>query len=222
MSLVVVVGLLGGCTVRPVTGSPAEHAVSAPVGVPTFGTSTVPTTPAPSTSARHSLQPGTRMLGVTGQRLSEAYQRLATVGFTPELIHAVDGSDQGRVVLNTVNWIVDFQTPQAGGAVDERTVVTLTVTKPTDGKGDRTATPGVVPNVVCKDADSATSLLRVAGVRDVALLDGTGGRRGVVVQQNWVVTAQSIAPGSRADTTTKITLTVVKYGEPTGDSRCAS
>jgi hypothetical protein len=101
-------------------------------------------------------------------------------------------------------------------------VVTLTVSKPTDGKGDRTATPGVAPNVVCKDADGATNLLRIAGFRDVALVDGTGGRRAVVVQQNWVVTAQSIAPGSRPDTTTKITLTVVKYGEPTGDSRCAS
>jgi hypothetical protein len=65
-------------------------------------------------------------------------------------------------------------------------------------------------------------LLRTAGFKDIALVDGAGKRRAVIVHQNWVVTAQSTAPGSRPDTMTKITLTVVKYGEPTGDSRCAS
>jgi hypothetical protein len=222
------VGLLGGCTARPVTLAPSERAVSAPAVAPTLGTSIAPAssiasvTPASSTSARHNFTPGTRMLDVTGQRLSDAYQRLAEVGFTSGLVRAIDGSDQDRVVLNTVNWIIDAQTPQASSIVNERTVVTLTVTKPTDGKGDRTATPGVVPNVVCKDAEGAVNLLRVAGFRDVALIDGTGERRGVIVHQNWVVTRQSTAPASRPDATTKITLEVVKYGEPTGDSRCAS
>jgi hypothetical protein len=43
-----------------------------------------------------------------------------------------------------------------------------------------------------------------------------------VVDRNWVVIRQSVAAGARPDKKARITLTAVKFGEPTGDSGCKS
>ena len=56
----------------------------------------------------------------------------------------------------------------------------------------------------------------------VTVADGTGKGRLQILDRDWVVIAQSPAPGTKPDLLTRVVLTAVKYGEPTGRSGCAS
>ena len=76
--------------------------------------------------------------------------------------------------------------------------------------------------MVCLDLQSAQDALRAAGFYVVTPHDGTGKSRVVLVDRNWVVIVQSVRPGTSPDRLTHIVLTVVKFGEPTGDSGCPS
>lgn len=157
---------------------------------------------------------------VTGARLSDAVTTLGDAGF--HKINPTDAGPENRVIVDSENWVVDVQEPAAGTTVDTGTRITLRVRKPTDGAGAGTVTGGVVPDVVCKDLQSAQDTLQKAGFFNVSSQDGTGQDRLQIVDRNWLVTRQSAAPGSRPDKKSRITLTAVKYGEPTGDSGCKS
>jgi beta-lactam-binding protein with PASTA domain len=156
---------------------------------------------------------------VVGKRLSDAIPALTGAGF--DKIDSKDGSAEHRAVVNPDNWTVRAQNPAAGTRAAENTRITLTVTKPTDDAGGSTdTTSGVMPDVVCKDLQTAQDTLQAAGFPLITSTDGTGQGRMQLVDRNWVVIAQSAAPGTHPAQNGRIVLTVVKFGEDTRNSGC--
>jgi beta-lactam-binding protein with PASTA domain len=157
---------------------------------------------------------------VVGMRLPEARQTLQDKGY--EVAVTLPTGDADREIIEPANWVVEVQWPKPGTEVrpDER--FTLTVAKPTDATTPAEPTKGVVPKVVCLDLQAAQEALRAAGFYYLTSSDATGQGRQQVLDRNWVVVAQSSAPGSSPEKTTKIDLSTVKLGEPTGDSGCPS
>jgi hypothetical protein len=145
--------------------------------------------------------------------------KLSTAGLTR--IDYVDDTGQGRIVVQPGNWVVTAQAPAPGTKVPPSTRIRLRVRKPSDGKGPSAVRNGTVPNVVCMDLQVAQDTLQSAGFNNLGSMDGLG-QRHQIIDRNWVVIKQSAPPGSRPPLATRIDLTVVKYGEPTGASGCAS
>jgi hypothetical protein len=71
------------------------------------------------------------------------------------------------------------------------------------------------------ELQAAQDKLQEAGFYLLASKDALGDRH-QILDRDWVVIGQSTAAGKLTLPLTKITLTVVKYGEPTGDSGCKS
>ncbi len=161
-----------------------------------------------------------RMPVVIGQRLNQARVNLTGLGLTN--IKLVDVTGQNRPVIDEQNWVVDVQEPSPDVVIDTHTQVTLKVRKPTDEHSPQKTGFGVVPDVVCANLQDAQDALRESGFLILTSTDGSGQGRLVVIDRNWVVTAQSAPAGSKPGVTTHITLTVVKYGEPTNNPACSS
>jgi hypothetical protein len=157
---------------------------------------------------------------VVGKRLPDARKLLSTAGFGNA--HAVDATGQGRLIFSTVTWVVQSTKPPAGTRVDRSSQVVLEVKKSTDGQGTLKAVPGEMPRVVCKDLQSAEDIIHDAGFVNVSSRDGSGSNRSRLFDRDWVVIAQSVPAGTHPDSSTRILLTAVKYGEPTGNSGCLS
>jgi len=155
---------------------------------------------------------------VVGDRLVDAERTLVAAGFKD--IKRVDATGQDRTVVNPENWVVRAQDPAPGSRTGTHTKITLRVAKPTDASAGGTATSGVVPNVVCRDLQTAQDTLQAAGFYNLASEDGTGQGRRQIIDSNWVVIKQSAPPGSRPASNTRIVLTTVKFGEPKGAADC--
>lgn len=214
----------GSTDKRPVAAAAAETTASA-VPATAEGTTAAPTTaaPTPPSSAPASKVPAAASVAVpkvVGQRLDAATAALSAATFNT--VTPVDGTGQDRVVLNPNNWVVTAQKPAAGSRVSPSQTITLTVVKPSDSSAGGTVSTGTVPNVVCKDLQAAQDTLQAAGFYNLGSEDGTGQGRAQLIDRNWVVVAQSARAGSAPSPTTRIVLTAVKYGEPTGNSRCPS
>ena len=161
--------------------------------------------------------PGQRAVPeLIGVRLSDAEDRLKALGFDDPRIEDATGRD--RAVLSRQNWIVRGQDPKAGSRVADSTRITLRVSKPTDAAPTGAPTDGVIPDVVCRDLQAAQDALQAAGFFVLDSVDGTGQGRRQLVDRNWVVVKQSVAPGTRPVRSTRVLLTAVKIGEPT--DRC--
>ncbi|GAA2540766.1 hypothetical protein GCM10010435_05260 [Winogradskya consettensis] len=160
------------------------------------------------------------MPDVNGERLSDAEALLGAAGFMS--VRAVDATGKNRTILEKNNWVVEQQEPSAGAGVADGMTVTLGVRKPTDDQDDVAVEKGVVPDVVCHDLQEAQDALRGAGFFVVVAKDGLGQGRYPLVDRNWIVLGQSAKAGSSPEKKATIQLTVVKFGEPTGDSRCKS
>jgi hypothetical protein len=156
---------------------------------------------------------------VTGMRLSQARAILDDAGLSN--VGTTDATGKGRVILEPKNWIVTAQHPGPGTKIGRAEKVTLEARKPTDGIGPSSVTAGVMPDVVCMDLQAAQDTLQSAGFYLLSSQDALGGRR-QILDRDWVVVGQSVPAGKVALPLTRITLTVVKYGEPTGDSGCKS
>jgi beta-lactam-binding protein with PASTA domain len=159
------------------------------------------------------------MPAIIGKRLTEATAILKSHGLNKLVFHDVTGRE--RVVIEPNNWLVKKQAPAAGTKVARDTEITLDVSKPTDGVGPSSVRVGVLPDVRCMELQGAQDKLQEAGFLVLSSKDALGDRR-QILDRDWVVIGQAPAPGHAALPTTPITLTVVKYGEPTGDSGCAS
>jgi beta-lactam-binding protein with PASTA domain len=181
---------------------------------PTSGTPGASASPTEPGAVRHVPQ-------VVGKRLPDALTTLIDAGF--KKVEPIDGSTSHRVVVNPENWVVAAETPAGGSRADIGTKITLTVRKPSDSAGGSTnTTTGTMPNVVCKDLQTAQDTLQAAGFPLITSTDGTGRGRTQIIDSNWLVIAQSAAPNSHPAQSTRIVLTVVKFGEPTANSGCKS
>jgi beta-lactam-binding protein with PASTA domain len=177
--------------------------------------------PQTSTTRPHTVPDGDVTIpAVVGDRLSQAKAKLSAVGLSN--VHAQDATGKNRIVLNDSNWIVEVQSPAADTPVDPRTEIILKVRKPTDAHSPQSTPFGTVPDVVCANLQDAQNALRGAGFFVLTSKDGTGRGRTAIFDRNWVVTAQSVKPGTRPSLTTHVELTVVKYGEPTNNPDCQS
>jgi beta-lactam-binding protein with PASTA domain len=157
---------------------------------------------------------------VVGNRLVDAERTLVAAGFDD--IKRVDATGQDRTVVKPENWVVRSQDPAPGTRAGTHTKITLGVAKPTDASAGPSATSGVIPDVVCRDLQKAQDTLQAAGFYNLDSEDGTGQGRAQIIDSNWVVIRQSAPPGSRPDPGTRIILTTVKFGEPTGAAGCRS
>jgi beta-lactam-binding protein with PASTA domain len=156
---------------------------------------------------------------VTGKRLSQARAILDDAGISN--VGTSDATGKNRVVIEPKNWIVKAQHPAEGTKIGRAEKVTLEVSKPTDGIGPSSVSTGVMPDVVCMDLQAAQDKLQEAGFYLLSSKDALGDRH-QILDRDWVVIGQSAPAGKLTLPLTKITLTVVKYGEPTGDSGCKS
>ncbi|MCY1139348.1 PASTA domain-containing protein [Actinoplanes sp. Pm04-4] len=208
-SIVLAVAAAGCSSPEPDVAAPPPAAVT-PSAVASGAASAVPS----------AAVGGGTVPDVTGRRLSEAEQLLGDAGFSS--VRAVDGTGAGRRILHKDNWVVQSQDPPAGSEAAAGLAITLSARKPTDGQAEPTSARGVVPDVVCQNLQTAQEALRGAGFFVITSKDGLGQGRLAVVDRNWVVLGQSAEPGSSPEPTELITLTVVKYGEPTGTSGCPS
>jgi hypothetical protein len=192
--------------------SPASASATATTLSPTPSaeptTEQPPTTPPTTTS-------GPVVPSVVGHRLGAAITELVAEGYVN--VVAVDAAGD-KVPVNPENWIVRSQEPAAGTGSPVTTRVRLIVVKPSEPVGPGN---GGVPEVVCTDLPTARGALAAAGY-EVRTVDGTGRGRLLLVESNWLVVGQSPAAGSRPGRGTTVTVTIVKYGEPTGDSGCRS
>lgn len=154
-----------------------------------------------------------------GKRLPEATAALKARGLGK--VTTADSTGAGRKVIEPNNWVVKGQTPAAGARVGRDTEIVLDVGKPTDGIGPASVQVGIVPDVRCMELQAAQDTLQDAGFLLLFSDDALGDRR-QILDRDWVVIGQDPAPGRLALPTTRITLTVVKYAEPTGESGCRS
>jgi hypothetical protein len=183
-------------------------------------------TPGPKTTAPRTTGPASRPDGtvavpnVTGARLEDAQKTLKDAGF--QSLRVEDATGQDRLILNPTNWVVRSQSPGPGVPVDPHALITLRVAKPSDDQGSTETQLGTIPNVVCKDLQTAQDTLQAAGFFNLHSKDGTGKGRQQILDRNWVVIAQSVPAGATPGLEASVTLTAVKFGEPTGDSGCPS
>jgi hypothetical protein len=156
---------------------------------------------------------------VVGERLADAEETLEAAGFAK--VDANDASSDRRV-LNPQNWVVTAQSPAAGAHAPMDSTAMVKVIKPSDqaGADGGAIARGVLPDVVCLDLQVAEDRLQRAGFTNVHSTDGSGQARIQIIDRNWVVTAQSPAAGHRRPAGTRVVLTSVKDGEPTGSSGC--
>jgi PASTA domain len=221
-SAVVVLALIGlglGSVLATVEGLPStkpSNVAASASGDPAQAS----TSPSPSPSPSLVIPSGSVALpDVIGKRLPDADKILKDAGFTN--LKLADASGQGRIIVDKNNWIV-AETDPAGYAESTSKAITLKVRKPTDGKGSQTVENGVMPDVTCKDLQDAQDAIKQAGFRVVVAEDASGRRRSTFFARDWVVISQSEPAGSKPTAFTKITLRVVRYAEPTGDSGCES
>ena len=156
---------------------------------------------------------------VVGKRLTDAQPIVVAAGLGSE---TQDATGRKRPMINPENWIVRGQSPKAGTKAALKSIMVLKIGKPSDGAGDTHVTVGVIPNVVCMDLQAAQDAMQAAGFYKMGSTDGTGQGRLQILDRDWVVIGQTPAPGTKPGLLTRVVLTAVKYGEPTGSSGCAS
>ncbi|WP_432832425.1 PASTA domain-containing protein [Dactylosporangium sp. CA-092794] len=194
-----------------VTGAGVSSGAPDPSGPPSDG-------PAPTSHPSASSVAPDEVPNVVDMRLDQAEGILRGAGLLS--INRADATGQNRTVLEPHNWIVRGQDPVAGTKITAGLTVTLKVGKSTDDLPTIEPTKGVVPDVRCRDLQTAQDALRGAGFYLLVPKDGLGGHRVPLVDRDWIVVGQSVAPGTQAGYKTTITLTVVKIGEPAGASGC--
>lgn len=171
--------------------------------------------PAAATSSVKQVMPN-----LLGQRLPAAKSRLGGLGLGD--VSVEDGSGRDRVVIDDANWVVTGEKPKVGAAVTAGTTVTLLVGRPSDAYHPGPLRFGTVPRLVCMNLLDAEEALAKSGFLNLRTTDGSGQARFQIVDADWLVTAQSAGAGSSPGVLTRVVLTVVKYGEPTGASGCPS
>jgi len=205
-------------TLEGVPQSKPSNVSGSPTGDP--GPASPSASPSPSPSPSPSIPDGMIAIpDVTGKRLPEADKILKDAGFTN--LKLEDASGQGRIVVDKNNWLIASTDP-AGFTDSKAKALTLKVRKPTDGKGSQTAESGIVPDITCKDLQDAQDLLKKAGFRVIVAEDATGKKRSTFFPRDWIVISQSERVGATPTAYSKITLRVIRYGEPVGDSGCES
>lgn len=214
-------GLGMGAALATVQGLPKTNPSNAAASSGTDPSPAAPSeSPSPSPSPEPSIPDGAFAIpDVAGQHLPDADKALKDAGFTNLVLQ--DASGQNRIVLDKNNWIVEATDP-SGYATSKTDKVILKVRKPTDGKGSKIFQKGVMPDVTCKDLQDAQDGLKRAGYRVIVAEDASGQKRSTFFPRDWIVIGQSQPVGATPTAYTKITLRVIKFGEPVGDSGCES
>jgi hypothetical protein len=108
---------------------------------------------------------------------------------------------------------------QQSGSVRAATATTTGPAKTSCGPPDSApgfgiaARPGVVPDVGCMDLQLAQDKAQAAGYSHLSSEDATGRGRHQVYDRDWVVTAQTPAPGTKAAAGTQLVFRVLAYGD---------
>lgn len=116
------------------------------------------------------------------------------------------------VVTTSTESIASSEPPTTPGPTEPPTTPAPTVPPPTAPAPAVAPSVAVMPNVVCMNLQEAQDLIQTTGVFFSRSHDATGQGRSQVMDSNWVVVSQNLAPGTPfaegdAD------LGVVKYGE---------
>ena len=197
-------GLVGGAvaassTAAPTSGSskraaPSGQRCGAPDAAPGF-----------EVPARRGVAPD-----VVCMDLQLAQDETQAAGLT---IAAQDAGGARRQV-NDRDWVVLSQTPPAGRPAGRLTVRVLAYGDPGAPPAPDRNAPGRMPRLGCFDLQEAQDTLQSAGFTAMASRDATGRGRHQILDRDWTVTGQTPAPGGTWPKTTRVTLRVVKDGEP--------
>ena len=140
----------------------------------------------------------------TNRYAATAAEQALELGLTPIL-----KSDNGKVVVNPLNWRVVDQDPFPGEVVGKGSAIIIKVTKDDSGKDTSGASESVaiVPSVVGMNAADAEKQLEGVGLKaDIKSDDG----KKVLKKKNWTVASQSPEEGTVMAKGSKVTLTVSK------------
>lgn len=184
--------------------------------------STEAATSAPSTCGRPEDAPGFETAAKAGvvpdvvcMDLQLAQDKAEAAGFNR--LASEDASGQHRRPFYDRNWVVVSQAPPAGSRPSPPARLVFRVL----AYGDRDAPPvpnrarpGRMPNVMCFDLQEAQDTLQSAGFNTMASRDATGRGRRQFFDRDWTVTGQTPASGGTYRKNTRVTLRVVKDGEP--------
>lgn len=164
------------------------------------------------------------MPDVVGQGLDVAYTQLDSAGVNKADVEIVGGGTFGVIVES--NWVVCFQTPSAGGTVENVELVVArecaNLAEPDTGSATDTGTgvtpdaPSdsfVMPSVVGMVLQDAQDLLQSNGSYLMDQVDATGLGRIQVLDSNWKVCSQSPAAGASVTADQMVTLSAVKLDE---------
>jgi beta-lactam-binding protein with PASTA domain len=198
----VLVGLimLGNLALGPTaTAAPASAQCGAPDDAPGF-----------ETPAQRRVMPD-----VVCMDLQLAQDKAQAAGFSR--VVAEDASGQRRRQVDDQDWVVVSQTPAAGTRPKGSPKLVLQVLAYGDPGAppvpNRTR-PGRMPNLQCFDLQEGQDTLESAGFYNMTSQDATGRRRRQFIDRNWTVTDQTPPPGGTYPKNTRVTLRVVKDGEP--------
>ena len=183
---------------------------------------TASSTPASSGCGRPEDAPGFEMPAkpgiipdVTCMDLQLAQDKAQAAGFSE--VRSDDASGQRRHQFYDRDWVVVSQTPAAGthGAPGTRlSVRVLAYGDPGAPPVPDRSQPGRMPKLMCFDLREAQDTLESAGFNAMDSRDATGRRRRQFSDRDWTVTGQSPPPGGTYRKSTRVTLHVVKDGEP--------
>lgn len=147
--------------------------------------------------------------------LQLAQDKAQAAGFSQ--ITSDDASGKHRSQFYDRNWVVVSQTPAPGTHAPSSSRLYVRVLAYGDPGAppvpDR-ARPGRMPKLMCFDLQEAQDTLESAGFDTMTSRDATGRRRAQVADRDWTVTGQSPPPGGTYPKRTRVTLQVVKDGEP--------
>ena len=128
-----------------------------------------------------------------------------------------DASGKHRNQFYDRNWVVIAQSPAAGTqALPSRRLdlQVLAYGDPGAPPVPNRSRPGRMPKLMCFDLQEAQDTLQSAGFNTMASRDATGRQRAQFTDRDWTVTGQTPSPGGTYAKRTKVTLQVVKDGEP--------
>lgn len=148
---------------------------------------------------------------VVGLDLQLAQDTLQSGGWY--VIKGTDATGKDRMQLLDRNWVVVGQDPPAGATVDFTDTVELRAVKRGEPGSEVLEETDGLPDVVALNLQLAIDTMQAAGYYRFEFIDVTGQDRRPIVHSNWVVVAQSPAPGTEPPKTSAITLSVKKDGD---------
>lgn len=219
----ILMALAASCSSATNNNSSSGTAAPTTASATTTTTTASPPTTAESTTTTISFI----MPSLVGMDLQAAQDEIQRVSGDPFYItKSRDATGQGRHQILDRNWMVCSQNVAPGTRVEGDTDITFDVVRltetcptaatPTTVESTTTTVSFIMPNMVGMDLQAAQNEVQVLSGNPLYITrsrDATGRGRFQILDRNWKVCSQSVAPGTRVEGQMDITFEVVKLTE---------